>query len=550
VALVLPPASAGAASEDTRAVVCRDPDGRTRLLADAAPDREGCTAVVLPVALDRVRWAHALPRPAPRDGSSLIVEGSGRGEAFRPATARFEERHPQPSRPPALPLGPNLLPHLPLRPFGAEERVSATRSGDAVEIACRAGSRPAGLILDSSWARFPAGAAYQVRIEWAGDAGFSAALARPGADPEGATPLRDPVTTLAAPDRSRPSQTWPVIVCPPGEARMVLRQVALTPDPAPPRPVARSAWAWRPALWRDTPERLLDEAAHAGLDRLFVAVEIDGGSMRDEEAFRRFVIPARQRGIAIVVVEGDPAMALPAGREAAAVRLEAVLASDHRAPPEARIAGIQYDIEPYALPAFAAEPLPLLRGFAETLDRLASVAGAMPLDVVLPFWLTKRPEAEAIVLPAVRRTAASVTVMAYRTSPEAILTAAEPVLAWGAAAGRPVNVALESGPVEDEASRVYAASDRGPVLVLPLGSGALVVLLDAAASVPGAQAFTLRRESVSPANRVSFLGSHAAMRGAAEVLAVTGLAVVCGSCLSWTIPVKSCFGVTFDFPNP
>lgn len=499
------------AADATRVLVCRDPDGRTHLLPPDAPRREGCAEATIPLSLDQVRWAQALPR-APRPGAPLILEGSGRGEAFRPGSARFAEPARKPDGAPGLPLGLNLLPRLAPRPFGIEERVSVARTGDALDLVCRAGTKPAGLILDTAEARLPTGPSYSIELEAEGAPGFSIGLAIRGGTPDSVSPLGAPTTLLPAPaDPLARGKFWPVILCPPDGGHIVLRAFTLAPERAASKPAARSAWAWKPALWRDAPERLLDEAIRHRLDALFVAVEIEGDTLRDEAAFARFVAQARRRGVAVTVVEGDPMMVLEAGRRAAVARLQAIVSYQSRASAEARLAGVQYDIEPYVLPAFAADPQPILRGWAATVERLAAAAGPLPLDMVLPFWLVDDAEAAALVLPAIRRAAASVTVMAYRTSPEAVQAAAEPFLTWGVAAGKPVRVALETGPVEDEVSRSYAAAERGPVLVAQTTAGALVLYLGEPLAGPDAQAFAMVRETVAPADRISFLGNNDAM---------------------------------------
>jgi hypothetical protein len=204
----------------------------------------------------------------------------------------------------------------------------------------------------------------------------------------------------------------------------------------------------------------------------------------------------------------------------ALARLAALAAYQKAAVPEARLDGLQYDIEPYLLPAFAAAPDSVFRGWAETLDALDAAKPPFPLDLVLPFWLADNPAAH-LVMPAIARTAERVTVMAYRTSAAEVMRAAEPLLAWGAAASRPVQVALEAGPLGDETTRVYARADSGPLWVVPQAAGeALVLLLHwPRAAEAGARAYALERESVFPASRVSFLGDRARVEVVAAQLA-------------------------------
>jgi hypothetical protein len=109
--------------------------------------------------------------------------------------------------------------------------------------------------------------------------------------------------------------------------------------------------------------------------------------------------------------------------------------------------------------------------------------------------------------------------MAYRTSGPAIQAAAEPLLAWGATVGKPVRVAVETGPVADETSRVYAKSHVGNMVAVPAGGGTLVLLLGRSIKPLNGQAFSLRRETVASARQVSFLGDAGRLEAAAGELA-------------------------------
>jgi hypothetical protein len=503
-----------------QALVCRDAGGRTRLVAAAERPPGPCLPAQLPVGLSDIRWAHWVPGTPPAADPQIALEGSGRGDAFAPASARVLAPPSGRQRGPALPLGINLLPRLGPKPFGIEERAAFRRDGDGVTVTCRPGRRAAGVILDPAEARLPEGAAYRVRAAADGSPGFSFGFTVRGAALDRFDALAPTATLLAAPaDRAVRERPWPVLLCPESGGELSVRALELVPEPARSGAPERSAWAWRPALWRDDPGGLVGRARAERMGRLFVAVETDGGRLRDEAAFAHFVALARASGIETVVVEGDPGMALDEGRAVALSRLEALLAYQARAVPDARFAGIQYDIEPYILPGYAAAPQPILQGWAGTVRALAARAGPLPLDLVLPFWLAGDEAAAGIVLPAIRESAASVTVMAYRTSDAAIQAAAEPLLAWGAAAGKPVRVALETGPVADETSRVYAKSHAGNMVAVPAGGGTLILLLGRSIKPLTGQAFSLKRETVAPAGQVSFLGDGARLEATADALA-------------------------------
>ncbi len=510
----VPSTSAGAFMPpgDATLLLCRGPDGTVEIRTGSRTG-PACEALLLPVPQEAIRWAGWIPGAA--DPERVALEGAGIGAAFAARWAAPASPEGPPRRSPALALGRSLLPGLAARPFGVEERVSIQRRDDEVTVTCRPGGRPAGLVLDPGALRLPEGARLQVRWSATGDVGFEGGLApRNGAPREAASIGSVPHAYPVPADAALAAAPWFVVLCPGAGGSLTVSDLRLVPEAAAPSG-GRSAWAWRPALWRDGAAGLIERARSLGLDRLFVAVEVDDGEVKDPERLARFVAAARQAGIAVAAVEGDPAMALDAGRAEALRRLEAIEAYQRRAPAEGRLAGLQYDIEPYLLPAWRADPAGVMRGWAATVEALRAAART-PLDMVLPFWLRDQPEAGAALLPALRRTADAVTVMAYRTDSAAVQAAAEPLLAWGTDARIPVRVALEMGPLEDEATRLYGRAEAGEVWLLPRAGGAAAVLLDRPRPNPGGPSYAFEREAPAPARRVSFLGDRARMLAVAE----------------------------------
>ncbi|HEY8382391.1 MAG TPA: hypothetical protein VIL09_09595 [Microvirga sp.] len=505
------------AAQAEPALVCRNPEGRTWIAKPGEAPGAECATVTLPVPREEVAWLQWLPGAALSGSPTLILSGAGRGDAFAPGSAHFAAPPARPARPPALAMGPDLLPGLELRTFGAEERATVTRREGAIVLACRAGTRPAGLILGAREARLPGGARFGLRLEAEGQ-GFSAGLTGRNGTPSTLLPIAAGRSVLRlAVDDAAAAAPWFVVVCPQSAGEFVLRTLALEPEPVA-GPTTRSAWAWRPALWRDEPDRLLAEARRHGFTRLYVSVDINGSALRDTERFAGFVTRARAEGIGITVVEGDPAMALDEGRRLAIERLRAILAYQDGAPPTGRIEGVQYDIEPYIMTGYAARPEPVLAGWAQTIEALRMQAGSLALDMVLPFWLPDDAGARQVVMPALARAATSVTAMAYRTSGPAVQAAAEPLLAWGVEAGLPVQVALEAGPLDDEVSRTYRPASTGTVLAVPAGNGTVVVQVKSPRAAPGGIAFALEREDVASASAISFLGDLPRLDGVSEEL--------------------------------
>ena len=495
-------------------VLCRDANGRGTM-AVAEPGTvpgQGCRFVGLPVPPSSVHWVGALPQAEPPGRDRLILSGTGKGAGFVPLGAVFEKQSAPSPRPNALAMDRSLIPALAARTFGVEERAALSRTDEAVALRCGAGDKPAGLVLDPGRARLPDEPWFTQRWRVAGDAGFSATVAGPQNDgdavafPVDGTLDRPPPTEEAV----RASPRF-ILICPASAGTLTLLDLRLasrTPDRLA-GPPPRSGWAWRSGRWRDGPDGLIAEARTLGVERLFVSVEIEDGAIVQEARFSEFVGLAKASGISVAVVEGDPGMALDQGRAAAIRRLNALAAYQGAAAVGRRLAGVQYDIEPYLLPEFQSDTEGILRRWATTLEGLSAAAPQLDLDLVLPFWLPLHGSA-GLVLPAIGRVAKRVTVMAYRTTPAEILAAAEPMLAWTASASLPLHVAVEAGPVGDETTRTYGRAQTGDLLLVPQAEGGALVLVLASPTRLSAtdRLYALERESVVPGSRVSFLGDR------------------------------------------
>ena len=209
----------------------------------------------------------------------------------------------------------------------------------------------------------------------------------------------------------------------------------------------RAAWLWEQRIWRTRADDVLDRAQELKIDTLFIALDIRKGNIRYLMALTRFLRAAHKRGVAVLAVEGDPHMVQPGGQPNAIARAETIRNYQLSAVRRERLAGLQYDIEPYALPNFDIDNPNHLRKWSDTY-RLLRQAFARRLDIVLPFWIADKPAGAEFV----RRAAAHAngfTVMAYRTKSDRIISAATPILQLGEELGRPVRVALELGPTNE-----------------------------------------------------------------------------------------------------
>ena len=426
-----------------------------------------------------------------------------------------------PARLPALPPGANLLGdahgEAEAVPFGVEERCRAEAREGGIDLICTPGTSAAGLLLRFG-ARYPHGAALAGAVQAAGDPGFRAQFGRSGDDAGEALGVA-PGTLFPLPGGAGNAPAQLVILAPAAGGTLRIARAALVPATRPQSPAqGAGAWAWEPALWQTRGPALLDAARDRGLARLSVTLAItDDGRVEDPDALAAFVRAARIRGIAVEAVEGDPDMVFAGGLAAAVRRARAIADYQRVAAPEARLAGVQYDIEPYALPAWGREPA----GYGGWSDAVLALARALeaPIHLVLPFWIAEEEEGRAF-LRAVEAAVSGVTAMAYRTDAARIAVAAEPLLAWGSARGKPVRVALETGPVAEETEQLFHPAPRGRLAVAPAGTGrATATLLPDETALPGAAMYAPGPRTVAPPARISFLGDDRKMRAAAHALA-------------------------------
>ncbi|MBO1114248.1 hypothetical protein [Bordetella petrii] len=505
------------------AVLCFDTAGKWQENASPAQRAIRCQDVPLPVHAE-VQWAFMPAQPL---SSSPRLAATGAGGNARFQAVQVLADVPGPPASVALPFGQPLLPRLIASPFGVEERaILAHSAANRVTIACRPGARPAGVTLRGPGVRLPRGASGVLRVAASGDAGFLLGLGSAGQDPDGLWPAdvaqeRDSVDIPLpqAEGELEPARDSIVVVCPASAATLTLTDVQLLPAGASQR-ATRAGWAWAESRWRDGGGALLDAALQHGIRSIYISVSLAGDRLAEPAALERFVQAASASGVAVWAVEGDPGMVLAAGREHALSRLNAIKQYQSAVAAAARLAGIQYDIEPYLLSAYTENPSHIARQWRDTLLALGDAAGSMPMDVVLPFWVLDSPGGKEVA-SSVRMPGRSITVMAYRTEVAAIQAAAEPLLAWGASNKVPVRVALEAGPLQDELTQYYAVDHSGGKSILwaiPVAGTEVIVRLSQPMQIEHGRGYQPLRESTTPASRVSFLGNWPRMRAAVGVL--------------------------------
>jgi hypothetical protein len=158
-------------------------------------------------------------------------------------------------------------------------------------------------------------------------------------------------------------------------------------------------------------------------------------------------------------VDGDPHMVLPGELPAAVRRARAYAAYNAAAAPQDRLAGMQFDVEPYLLPGDvlpAGERDARYLALARALKEVAAASESMRLEFVVPFWWAGKRD----LLNALAPYADALAVMDYRTDPGQIAAFAVPFLDWAQAHGKRARIALEAGPIEAQTQRRYVRAQR------------------------------------------------------------------------------------------
>lgn len=114
-------------------------------------------------------------------------------------------------------------------------------------------------------------------------------------------------------------------------------------------------------------------------------------------------------------------------------------------------AGIHLDVEPYLTPGWSSNLQATEAAYLQLLDVMRG-AGALPIEVDVPFWLGQFKVGRANLADEVLKRVKGVTVMSYRnagTGPNSILAVSQDWLQRGKAAGKRVRLGAETDPLPD-----------------------------------------------------------------------------------------------------
>jgi len=488
------------------------------VVASSQPGLPGCRAT--PLGVDAAQVDALYPLPAgERPARTILLYGPADQKRFAPSSHDLPQPDPAHAAPRrvTMPLRTNLLRDAKLRPFGIEERVSIERKDGKLRLECRAGTRPAGVLLDGPWklaqGAFTLGADFSGGGSFALQAADAASSARESSYAVGELAAAKVPRSIALPlpaQLERASWRQFVLLCPTSAATLNLDALRLEPV-APARPAPRSTWIWDRGEWMDKGDALLAWAKREHIGELFIVVTLDGPKVRDPQQLRAFVRKASSAGITVSSVEGDPHMALPNHRAATADRARAFAAYNHASAPEERLRAMQFDVEPYLLPDAVLPPNERDREYLAMARALREAAGDMPLEFVVPFWWWDK----TALLEGLADVADGLAVMDYRTAPDEIVRFAVPFLDWAAVHNKRVHIALEAGKVGAERQRRYVradANEAGELLLAQAGETPVLVLLRQPAKTAAGQLFRFSSERILDGSATSFYGDKDKLR--------------------------------------
>ena len=463
--------------------------GGLRWFVDEQPSLPGCSSVALAPGA-RVESLYPLD-PGETPARTILLHGNVADGRFAVSEHELPAAQPGPAAPSPMPLHTNLLAGMTARVFGAEERASARIDNGQLIVDCREGKRAAGVVLTGPWYLPRANVALAARIE-GGAAGFgwqaadAARAARGDALDMAALPTSGNDLRLALPNGlERVGWRQFVLLCPTRQASLRIASLSLTPVAArTPASAPRATWVWRPGDWIENGPALLDWAAAHDIHTLFMTVPLkDGAAVRSPDLLADFVRQAGARGIRVLSVDGDPHMVLENEIPNVVKRVQAYAAYNGSVAPEARLAGVQFDVEPYLLPESTLPSARRDERYLAMAHALKDAAAGLPLEFVVPFWWGSHRE----LLEGLAAYADVLSVMDYRTDRGQVYDFAVPFLDWAEAHGKGVRIALEAGAIDPEVQRRYVrigAGEAGELQALDIKGRTVLALLRAAVSAP------------------------------------------------------------------
>lgn len=298
-------------------------------------------------------------------------------------------------------------------------------------------------------------------------------------------------------------EAMPLVDPPPAKEQAAPTQNATTGRTS--KPIL-STWIWQPALWMPEHQEVLwHQLEDADINRIYISIPLDETTWQPQnrDKLREFIRTAKNKKLSVWAVEGDPYAILPEGRQHFTQRAAAYAAYNQSVPVEEKLDGIQYDIEPYLIPGFHLKPASGYKAYLETMKTLKSHLN-MPLESVLPFWIAEGNKDRTKFMEKLGGIVDGLAVMDYRTNPAQIKKLAEPFLNWGKRFDKPVQIALEAGPLPDEYHRVYHPAQTGEIWIQTLQNQPVLIVLKQGHKNPKGLSFAYSHQTLSKSDTTTF----------------------------------------------
>ena len=483
-------------------------------LSEEADLGDRCLKREVPFKRGDVIWARTLANDQQTyKATHIALQGKVKGESFHVTELILPEVEAPKGpvvRSVAVP-GTNLLPTLMDSTFGREERARVVRQAGRLRLDCDPGTSAAGMVLNSPSA-LPRHALLQFGFKAEGQGrfgvGYSDRKRADAGDPIdlGSISLgksEDGWYPVPTPREKTMLADWHSLTvnCPAQAAHLVLDELRLNSSELPTRKLSRASWFWSADAWRSRPELIFARQREWRLNRAYIGVESSQGAVKDAGLLQSFVSQAHKQGLEIWVVFGEPQAIYPEGRLLYQSYVRSVSDYNRQSPADARINGIQLDIEPYLDAGFSGGVETWKRPYEKAILEISAVS-ELPVELVMPFWLHDDAGFLDRLAPAI----SGVVVMDYRTDPASIAERALPFLEWGSARHKPVTVALETLAFPAESRRYFGRAEAGELLAVRLGNHTLLILLGKPVTLEDATTFLWRSTREASAGQVSFAG--------------------------------------------
>jgi len=483
--------------------------GETLMVTAQRPKQPGCTVTPLPIEAGDVLAAVPAPHRLPDapEAETITVSGSRTATGFE-----VREIAIAPAMLNAPP--PYLLPDTDLRAaaapqvLGARGRAQLSADGAVSVLECEPGDDVAGMAFAS--VRLPPIPGITIRIVHSAEHNFHfvAFMTASG----GAQEMHALAKLRAAENATEghvdlggkvPVDT-PLefaVICPAAGGRLALSEATLEAKTS--LPPERHASVRIADLWQHSAQRVFARAQSWGLTRVSILVPMSEAGVADPQALAGFVTAASNRGIAVwallIANDGDDKALLHAGAALADYNAGVSAA--------AQVKGVTVEAEQTRYRTYVADPGFAARAFLDRLVHLRPALG-MPLEAVVPAWFPT----DAATADRLGQLLDGLTVAADRTEPLEIRRMVARFLAWGSRRGKPVYVALQTGPLPDGERDRYVRAQSGELWLISMGGEDVLLLAkEPATGLPG-RAFGLAESIAVPAAQRSFADRRSELR--------------------------------------